>query len=429
MRPVFELICGHCSLRERALAVLNVSDWGALARNHLADSYREQHPDAHVNDFTWLRQAPTLLINARWLPTAEALNNIREDEVGLIDETVVFLTLDPLAAQLFTGTSWDEALADVVRNRRPVPTEGALIQHPWDLVNHNRTQLAADFHCRRLAGTNSPDLGPQVAVLGRPEDVYVSSCATVDPFTVLDARQGPVFVDREAAIGSFTHLEGPCYVGPGSQLFRAHVRAATTIGAQCRVGGEVEESILHGYVNSYHDGFLGHAYVCPWVNLGALTTNSDLKNDYSSVRVPLAGEMIETGSTKVGCFIGDHTKTALGSLFNTGSSIGVMCMVLPAGGLLPKHIPSFSRIWQGELDDGLDLDDGLRTAQVTMGRRGCQLSGAQERLIRFLFDENKGERDKAIARFREKRLGKVRRPLSVVSCKDHGQRTTDKPAG
>jgi len=134
-----------------------------------------------------------------------------------------------------------------------------------------------------------------------------------------------------------------------------------------------------------------------------LTTNSDLKNDYSTVGVPLAGEMIDTGSTKVGCFIGDHTKTALASLFNTGSSVGVMSMVLPGGELLPKHIPSFSRIWHGELDGRFDLESSLETARTTLGRRGCELTTAEERMLRFLHDETAAERDAAILRFRERR--------------------------
>jgi hypothetical protein len=191
-------------------------------------------------------------------------------------------------------------------------------------------------------------------------------------------------------------------VGTDSQLFRAHVREGTTIGPVCRVGGEVEESILHAYVNKYHTGFLGHSYVCPWVNLGALSSNSDLKSDYSNVNVPLDGEPIETGMTKVGCFIGDHTKTALGSLFNTGSSIGVATMVLPGGELLPKHIPSFTRIWHGELAEGWDIDRALATIRAAMDRRKCQLTPAMDRLLRRLQTETHEERAEAISRGQKK---------------------------
>jgi UDP-N-acetylglucosamine diphosphorylase/glucosamine-1-phosphate N-acetyltransferase len=203
-------------------------------------------------------------------------------------------------------------------------------------------------------------------------------------------------------IQAFTRLEGPCHVGAKSQLFRANVREGTTIGPACRVGGEVEGAILHGYVNKYHDGFLGHSYVCPWVNLGALSTNSDLKNDYSTVRVPLSGQTIDSGEMKVGCFIGDHTKTAIGSLFNTGTSVGVMCLILPDGELLPKHVPSFSRIWHGELIDGYPLEKGLMTARAAMHRRNKMLTMAQETLLRKVHLLTLNERERAIERFAEK---------------------------
>ena len=148
---------------------------------------------------------------------------------------------------------------------------------------------------------------------------------------------------------------------------------------------------------------MGHSYVCPWTNLGALTTNSDLKSDYSPVRVPLTGDVLETGQTKVGCFIGDHTKTAIGSLFNTGSSIGVMCMILPGGELLPKHVPSFARIWHGELCEGGDLNRSLETARTAMARRGVELTAAEERLLRHLERQTWAEREAALRKSARKR--------------------------
>ncbi|MEX0702734.1 MAG: putative sugar nucleotidyl transferase [Planctomycetales bacterium] len=401
MRPVFELVCGRFTLRERLLRHFGAREWSAFVRDYLAETYREEFPEASVNDFVRLTRAPTVLVNGRWLPTPEALPAIREDEVGVIDDTVAYLTLDPLEAVLLTETSWDDALAQIARTRRFVPAAGQLIHRPWDLIEHNPAQLASDFRWLKDSLPRS-EPGPQVATLGPVENVSIDPSAEIDPFVVLDARHGPVTIDAGARIQAFTRLEGPCHVGRQSHLFRANIREGTTIGPVCRVGGEIEESILHGYVNKYHDGFLGHSYVCPWVNLGALTTNSDLKNDYSSVSVPLAGEAIDSGSTKVGCFIGDHTKTAIGSLFNTGSSVGIMCLVLPGGELLPKHVPSFARVWHGELVDAWDLGRSLETARAAMSRRGMELTPAQERLIRYHFEAASEERAVAIHRTREK---------------------------
>src|SRR6185369_7054341 len=127
------------------------------------------------------------------------------------------------------------------------------------------------------------------AVVGPPERLQVDATAQLDPLIVADTTCGPVVIDREAVVTAFTRLEGPCYIGPRTQIHAAKIRGGTTIGPNCRVGGEVEASIIQGYSNKYHDGFLGHAYIGEWVNLGAITSNSDLKNDYSEVSISLDG--------------------------------------------------------------------------------------------------------------------------------------------
>lgn len=401
LRPVFELVCGHFSLRERIVRRFGTSEWGAFVRPHLAELYREEFPEAAVNSRVWLEQGTTLLINGRWLPTLSALANIQPNEAGIIDGEIAYLTLAGDDALLLDGSQLNRELEHLTRSRTVVDADGRMFEYPWDLVAENGRQIVDDFRLRQFPRTEL-DFGPQVAVLGPAEDIYVDPHAQIDPFVVLDARNGPVSIEAGAVIQPYTRIEGPCHIGREAQLFRANVKAGTTIGPVCRAGGEIEESIMHGYANKYHDGFLGHAYICPWVNLGAMTTNSDLKNDYSTVRVPIAGNAVETGSTKVGCFIGDHTKTALGSLFNTGSAIGVMSMVLPAGELLPKFLPSFSRIWHGVPDDGLDIPSAIATARTAMNRRNIELTTAYERLLHHLHQATQSDRDAAIFRYREK---------------------------
>ena len=401
-RPVFELMCGRFSLRERLLKCLRVTEWGVFLRPHLEETYRESYPEAHVNDLSWLREAPTLFINGRWLPTQDDLDHLDHDTSGMIGDTLTSFIMDPSDVPLLKEETWDDFLTKVIATQTPKQGPGILVDYPWDLINHNATQLSIDFRLRRPA-PREWEPGPQVAVMGELENIFVDPTAMIDPFVVLDARNGPISIDAGAQIQSFTRLEGPCHIGRNSQLFRANVRGATTIGPVCRVGGEVEASVLHGYVNKYHAGFLGHSYLCPWVNLGALTTNSDLKNDYSNVRIPLSGEMLDSEQSKVGCFIGDHTKTAIGSLFNTGSSIGVMCMVLPNGELLPKHVPSFSRFLHGELSTDSDIEKNLQVARIVMNRRNCELTSSQERLLRWLYEETRSERENAVFRFHEKK--------------------------
>lgn len=399
MRPVFELVCGHYSLRERVQAYrssqAHTDTWGAFVRPELAETFREDHPEFQVNNLRWLYGDSTLLINARWLLDPRSIENLKIEDVAVVGDTVVALHLDPFEAPLLTADNWTLALSELARIRRRVELPGKLLNHPWDLVQQNAEQITRDFRLRGLR-SQAIEFGPQVAVQGPPENLFVSPTAELHPFVVLDARKGPISIEAGAIVQPFTRIEGPCHIGQGAQLFRAHVKEGSTIGPCCRVGGEIEASILYGYANKYHEGFLGHSYVCPWTNLGALTTNSDLKSDYSPVTVPLTGELVPTHQTKVGCFIGDHTKTAIGSLFNTGSSIGVMCMILPGGELLPKHVPSFARVWHGELKEGWELGRNLETARIAMSRRGKELTLAQERLIRHLERQTEAERDAAL---------------------------------
>lgn len=371
-------------------------------RQHLQETYSEAHPRAAVNDLTFLQSEATLLINGRWMPDHRLLaEEVTLDNAGFIDGHLAWIAITAEEARVLSESDFEDVLLGIARSRRVVEATGVLIGHPWDLVNRNSRQLEADFADE---GVSEFPQSPHVQCLGDLSDVYVAKDTVIDPYVVIDTREGPVSIDSGVHIQSFTRIAGPCHIGQGSRIFRGLISGGTTIGANCRIGGEIEESILHGYVNKYHEGFLGHSYVCPWVNLGAITTTSDLKSDYSNVNVPLQGEMIDSGSSKVGSFIGDHTKTAIDSMFNTGSSVGVMALVLPGGRLLPRHIPSFSNVSFGDLAADWPLETSIETARVAMSRRGCELTAAGEKLFRTLYQHTASERDAAIALSAQKRM-------------------------
>jgi len=145
--------------------------------------------------------------------------------------------------------------------------------YTWDLVLANGELITSEFAGAGLSGFEG-SLEDPVAVRGSRKDVYVAPGVKVHPMVTIDAEHGPVYIDEGAEILPFTRIEGPCYIGKDSILLGANCREGNSIGPCCRIGGEVEESIIHGYSNKYHDGFLGHSYVGEWVNLGALTTNS-----------------------------------------------------------------------------------------------------------------------------------------------------------
>ncbi len=174
-----------------------------------------------------MADAPTLLINGRWIPEKRLTPaEIVHDNAGFVDGQLAWILLQREELRLLSESDFDSVLIQLSRLRRPLRATGIIARYPWDLVNQNRKQLVRDFVDEEMAQTPSLD---QVAILGDPRDVYVSERATIDPFVVLDARTGPISVDRDTHIQSFTRIEGPCHIGRGTKIFRAHIRGGTTI--------------------------------------------------------------------------------------------------------------------------------------------------------------------------------------------------------
>ena len=405
-RPAFDLLCGTCSLLERQARAFPAHELGALVRPSLAALCREEHPGLPVNDGDWLRAGPTVLVNARWLPPAQAIEDRQTPRVATVGDEVAYVILPPPGIAECAADTIDEA-QEAWRGTLPrADAGGAMIRYPWDLVEHNPQALCADldgFRARLEARPRSAWLG----VVGPEEGLAIHPGASVEPYVVADTRGGPVMIDCGAVVQSFSRLEGPCYVGPDSQILGAKLRGGT-IGPNCRVGGEVEASIMHAHSNKYHDGFLGHSYVGEWVNLGAGTQVSDLRNDYGQVRVTINGVRVPTGLHKVGAFLGDHTKTGLGTLLNTGTVAGAFCSLLPSGSLLPPVVPSFCSCGAGQLQERWDLKQLFATAATVMRRRGRTLTAAYTDRLFTLYEETAGYRRQVM---RDSELRRLRRSV------------------
>ena len=408
-RPVFDLLLGASSLGHKIAKSFEVGAGparrGVIVRPYLAAVQRSRDPQTPVNDPDWLARGPVLVANARWVPPTD-FEGAKDCEgaswVGLCDGQPAFAWVGPdeaVGLQPAGVDAWFEDLAGRVEN---LEVGGEWIARPWDLVARNADYLTSDFQAERNPSLTNRHLA-NAAIVGPADRLSIHESARIDPYTVFDTTNGPISVGQGAWIQPFTRVEGPCFIGRDTQLFRANVRGGTTIGPNCRIGGEVEASIIHGYSNKYHEGFLGHAYVGEWVNLGAITSNSDLRNDYGEVHVPIAGDPVATGQAKVGCFIGDHTRTGLGSMLNTGTSIGVMSNVLPAGLLLPKHIPSFCSVLYGRVAPGFALEQLFATAETVMSRRGKTFAEAERQLYLDLYDQTRLERERAFQKANDKR--------------------------
>lgn len=403
-RPIFELRCGMNSLGDQLVAKLGVKDVAYFVPPYIADVFRAK-TDRPVNELNSLAGDDLLLLSGR----------VKASEFAVAPTGPSEVAVDPSGEVLYARVARGDlgklkadsldALLDSAKAVLPAAKQApAAWNYTWDLVLANPQQLLLDFAAAGRNGIEGKVEEPN-AIRGNRNDVYIAPGAVVHPMVVIDAEHGPVYLDEGVEVHPFTRIEGPCYVGKKSILLGAKCREGMSIGPMCRVGGEVEESIIHGYSNKYHDGFLGHAYVGEWVNLGAMTTNSDLKNDYSSVSVVLGGKRpVSTGSTKVGSLIGDHTKMSIGTLMNTGAYVGAMALIATHGKLLPKFLPSFSWFVEGAVTKGFGKKKVYETAKMSMSRRKCVWTPADEALWDTVYKMTALTRDDAIRRGR-KQLG------------------------
>jgi UDP-N-acetylglucosamine diphosphorylase/glucosamine-1-phosphate N-acetyltransferase len=242
------------------------------------------------------------------------------------------------------------------------PIEGLVLRGAYDLLTALDTLLAGD--CAELAAGGRDPLPAGTLVFG-DEALIAARGATIEPGVVFDVRKGAVVVEAGAEIRHGTRLEGPCYVGPGSRVLGGFIRGSV-FGPRCVVRGEIAASSFIGYANKSHDGFVGNSVIGHWVNLGAGTTTSNLKNTYGPVRLDLAGHQVETGRTNVGSLIGDHAKTAIGTMLATGTVIGAGASVF-GGEPVPKYVLPFA--WGAGNAQRLSEDGFLRIAERVMPRR------------------------------------------------------------
>jgi UDP-N-acetylglucosamine diphosphorylase / glucose-1-phosphate thymidylyltransferase / UDP-N-acetylgalactosamine diphosphorylase / glucosamine-1-phosphate N-acetyltransferase / galactosamine-1-phosphate N-acetyltransferase len=394
-RPIFDLHCGMTSLLDKLVAKFKTKDVAYFVPPYLADVFREKSGRT-VNDARLLTGDDLLLVDARVKAAELNLPAIGPSQVGVdADGEVLYVRLTVADLSKVRTDSLD-ALLESAKAALPKTAEPvATWNYPWELVLANPAQITADFRAIGRHGIEGVVEEPR-AIRGTSNDIYVAASARVHPLAVLDAEHGPIYIDQGAEVHPFSRIEGPCYVAKNSILFGCKCRAGNFIGPMCRVGGEIEQSILEGYSNKYHDGFLGHAHVGQWVNLGAMTTNSDLKNEYSNVTVLQDGRRsIDTGSTKFGCLIGDHAKTSIGTLLTTGAYVGAMSMSVTDGKPLPKFLPSFSWCTEGKLAKGIDRKRLYATAKAAMSRRGCEWTAAMEKMWDEVYSLTANERQAA----------------------------------
>lgn len=401
-RPLFELRCGIFTLRERVTAVLGRQP-AAICRAHLARVYGAGRWPLGL----FGRSAPITLINGRaldlaWLPDLLASP---VDTVFLTDPgrgtsarpTLLGARLSPsLASAILLYLLNQEvglAVRELQRFAKIQELPARVMVFPWDLIVENGSQVVHDLpHYLRMHGiVSAAERPPEVAgaVLTRPDQIYIHPQAKLEGPLAIDARDGPIVIDA-ARIEPFSFLQGPTYIGPGALIASARIRGETSIGPVCRIGGEVEASIVQGYSNKHHDGFLGHSYLGEWVNIGAMTTNSDLKNTYGTIKVGVEGlGQVDSGVLKLGCFLADHVKLGIGLHLNGGAVIGTGLNIFGVH-FAPKTVPPFT--WGGEIFREYRIDGMIDVTRKVMGRRKLALTADLEAMLREVFTMTRGDR-------------------------------------
>ena len=216
-----------------------------------------------------------------------------------------------------------------------------------------------------------------------PSNIWIEEPNKIKPAVVIDASKGSVIIEKNVEIGPFSYLKGPLFIGKGTIIYPHSQIKESVLGPVCRVGGEVAGTIIQGWSNKAHDGYLGDAFLGEWINLGAGTNNSNLKNNYTSVKVRVNGKVIDTGSLFIGSFIGDHSKTAIGTQLNTGTSIGIGCNIVSKG-FPPRFIQPFTWFMNGK-HVSTKIETFIKTGETVKSRRGLSFSVAERELYRSLF--------------------------------------------
>ena len=399
-RPVYELVCGETTLREKTTRYFPRMKINLHCRNNLAPVLKKSFPNISVNH---LSGESCLFINGRILPE-ENLSAILARKKA---EEIVFLKNNEIAA-MWLETEKLKKVKKVLRTepmklswqlRQFIPAmpkiklgrEVKLVHYLWELVNQNSRWIEKDA---RVAGKLGKCLSPIPAGVYLIDDknIFIDRGVKINPGVVINAEDGPVIIGKNVKIFPQVTIEGPVCVGAGSSLKAgAKIYSGTTFGKVCKIGGEVENSIFLNFTNKQHDGFIGHSYLGSWINLGAGTTNSDLKNNYSPIKIFIDGEFIDTGLTFAGIFMGDHSKCGINTIFDAGTVIGMSCNLFGSN-LFPKFVPSFSWGEKGRMAT-YRLEKFLQTARRVMARRDKKLSLAEKQLLAGIFNLTKPERD------------------------------------
>lgn len=374
-RPVDDLRTGILTIREKWLKSLRSDSYSRNLKSYMQKVFTSGYKDSGEK---------TLVVNSRYLPDPTLIDRLLQLTAGQIltdSKNIIAGLINSDDLKLFSSNHPDLSTFDLAKW-----TQSRSVLNIWDLLVYAEEEIVNDISLLEL-NTLTPEDLPQHATLFGEHDCYLGDNVTIEPGVIIITEQGPVHIGDGAVIEAGAILRGPVSIGDQSVVkMKARIYGNSCIGPVCKVAGEVAGSIFHSYSNKAHEGFVGDSVLGQWCNLGADTNTSNLKNNYSPVRMKnwVTGVDEETGQQFLGTVMGDHSKTAINTMLNTGTICGVSSNIFSSG-FPPKHIPSFS--WLG--DNGMvpyQPDKALEAMDAMMKRRKVELSKEYASMMLHIFE-------------------------------------------
>lgn len=364
-RPVADIRVGILTIREKWEKYL-----GYTTTTLTEDYLMEKYPMVEMEE--------NILINASFLPNevlVEMILNLEKNQAIVYEEEIV----------AFYSENTQQEIDFDTYEMLPLENEVMQIVHTWDIFSKNDKAIRDDFELLTQDRMSQP-IPKSVNVIA-PEHVFIEEGAKLE-FVTLNASTGPIYIGKDAEIMEGSVIRGPFALCEQAQVKLAtKIYGATTVGPHCRVGGEINNSVLFAYSNKGHDGFLGNSVLGEWCNIGADSNNSNLKNNYEEVKLWSyeTGSFQKTGLQFCGLMMGDHSKCGINTMFNTGTVVGVSANIFGSG--FPRNfVPSFA--WGGASGfTTYQTKKAFETARIVMSRRGVVLDEVEQKILEFVFEE------------------------------------------
>lgn len=394
----WEIRCGAFRVFEKLKKIYPESE--------LAFYGRELHLQSFLARFNYrenqLQKSNTLILYSSILPINSFFEELEQkyqeycSEIGKENPSAVFIHHgQPLVAYL----SEDDIINPIEFDLKFLPkllteyshliknieiSEPKILNFLWDAIEFNSELIIDDSKYFRI-NPEYYQLEKRGVHFLNKESIFIGEGCKISPGVVLDADEGPIIIGNSVKILPNSVILGPCFIGDNCTIKAgAKIYEHSSFGEFCKLGGEIENSIIQSYSNKQHEGFLGHSYICEWVNLGADTNTSDLKNTYGNIKVMIEDEEFDTGRMFLGLLCGDHTKSAINTSFTTGTIAGI-AGILVANGFLPRYIPSFA--WGGENKSSIyKINKAIEVAKIVMARRGKNLLPEEEKLLTLEYE-------------------------------------------